>query len=286
MQVPSLNTWPRNSEYIMFVDESGTKNMNKYDHSWPILVLSGVIFKKDNFKPQILEKFLEIKKKYWPPDGLFNYMKNGNTILKKVCFHCYEIESGKGPFNLMSNKVSFKSDLHHALDSSEFTVITCTIDKNKIYQSIKNDIYLMASTFLVERYYYYLNYLNSMGSIFIEKRNKKDDLILYKHLKKIKGQGTIGIFPQCPGGITASEIQKKIMNLSWNSKWQDPNSVFSGLEVADHAAWHIGRFHLSQQGNISLVGNKKSLGSNHNIFYDRLYTYRGNVNGAGLKVFP
>ena len=56
------------SDYIIYVDESGDHSLDQIDAQYPVFVLSFCIFDQTKYRSQIVPGFLEIKFKHWGHD--------------------------------------------------------------------------------------------------------------------------------------------------------------------------------------------------------------------------
>jgi len=56
----------KNSNYLVFVDESGDHYLNKYPKDFPMFVLAFVIISKDEYCDHLLPRFSRLKLKYFP----------------------------------------------------------------------------------------------------------------------------------------------------------------------------------------------------------------------------
>jgi len=56
----------KNSNYLVFVDESGDHHLNKYPKDYPIFALAFVIISKDEYCDHLLPRFSRLKLKYFP----------------------------------------------------------------------------------------------------------------------------------------------------------------------------------------------------------------------------
>jgi hypothetical protein len=84
-----------NSNYLIFVDESGDHHLNKYPKDFPMFVLAFVIITKDEYCDHLLPMFSRLKLKYFP---------DVSTI-----FHEREIRKAEKRFNFLTNYEMRKS---------------------------------------------------------------------------------------------------------------------------------------------------------------------------------
>jgi len=91
----------KNSNYLIFVDESGDHHLNKYPKDFPMFVLAFVIITKDEYCDHLLPRFSRLKLKYFP---------DVSTI-----FHEREIRKAEKRFSFPTNsemRNSFYTDLN------------------------------------------------------------------------------------------------------------------------------------------------------------------------------
>jgi len=83
----------KNSNYLIFVDESGDHHLNKYPKEFPMFVLAFVIITKDEYCDHLLPRFSRLRLKYFP---------DVSTI-----FHEREIRKAEKRFSFLTNAEKF-----------------------------------------------------------------------------------------------------------------------------------------------------------------------------------
>ncbi len=286
MTVPRLSSWPDHVDYLMFVDESGTRDMSKIDPCWPILSLAGVIVSKEVYFTKIQNVFLDLKKTVWPPDGTFEFAPGE---MRRICFHCRDMRMHSGPFkDLTREQVNLlDGSFPQALRDADFLTIAAIVDKNRVQRRYgARDPYDDASAFLLERFCYFLyeryhRERKGRGAIVFENRTPEDDKALFSFLKRCRTHGTKRALGLSCGTNDGELIGRHIHSFGWHPKWDGNGNVVSGLEIADHVAWHMGAWHLKQ------TGARNKLGMNHDILWSKLRRRpNGNPQGYGYTVFP
>lgn len=157
------------SGYVVYVDESGDHSLTSIDKDYPVFVLTFSIFEKKNYIKNIVPNFQEFKFRYF-----------GHDI---IVLHENEIRRRKNNFKFLFDKsveTSFITELSEIIDSSNFTIISCVIDKNKLSPStIKNENpYHIALDFCTKRLNKFLiqnNQDHKKTHIVVEARGKKED---------------------------------------------------------------------------------------------------------------
>jgi hypothetical protein len=263
-----LTHWPNNVKYVLFVDESGNKDMQKLDPNWPILSIFGVLLE--------LEAFLELQKltnklksALWPPEG--NYLSKGKKI--KVCFHSREMRRKEGPFSertLKKEQRQFMDDFlwDKTLKRLDWKGICCILDKRRLLKSnVSGDPYTFAVTFLLESL---VVNVDSPAAVIFEARGKAEDRLLWEFIKQLINEGTAFLGSQ--------EIQSKIAKVGGHPKFNDEGKVVCGLEIADLCAYSLGAKYLRGSNAYAEKIWPKLLGYEPDS--------PGAVYGKGYKILP
>lgn len=264
LKVQTLSHWPFESDYILFMDESGTKNINDLGEKdeYPIFVLCGCLINRDSYST-LVENFLNIKKSFWPPDGKF---KN-----RRVCFISSKIRRRDGPFGPMwlpeDKKILFYESINNIVSNTNFKIIASIIDKKKHKETYINPEipYNLAFKFILERTLMFLAPKNKNASLVIESRSEKDNPELLSIYHSYISKGTEYI----PG----HKLRRHIDGLFFVPKWDSKGKSYVGVELADLCAYPIGGWYLNRTSKASEVIMPKLLN------YPR-------HRGYGLKIFP
>jgi len=264
LKVETLTHWPLESDYILFIDESGTKDINDLGEKgeYPILVLCGCLIKKDSYSI-LVEKFLNIKKSFWPPDGKF---KN-----RRVCFISHEIRKRKGPFGPAwlpeDKKLLFYENINVTVSNTNFKIITSIIDKQKLTERYKIPAvpYDLSFKFVLERVCMFLRKKNKKAAIVIESRGKKDNLELLALYNHFMNRGT--------EYIQSYELRKHLTGLFFVPKWDSEGKSYPGVELADLCAYPLGCWYLNRPSKAS------------EVIIPKLLNYP-EYKGYGCKTFP
>ena len=215
--------------YYLFIDESGDHGLSNIDCSFPVFVLCGVLMSETEYA-LINESFDEIKTTFW------------NN--KRVIFHSRDIRKCDKEFKVLLDlqiKQKFYSLLDEAISKSPYTVIASIIDKEgyiKKYGKLKNDVYEIALSFIVERAIFYFNSLHTkIGTLFfiIEERGKKEDIQLKKHFESIRNKGTYYLTPE--------RLKTFKLKIEFRNKKQNIN----GLQLSDLVAYPIARYAMDKE---------------------------------------
>ncbi|WP_145255214.1 DUF3800 domain-containing protein [Pseudomonas sp. SJZ131] len=179
----------RYSDFIIYVDESGDHGMQKLDSNYPVFVLAFCVFHKRHYCEAVI-----------PALQKFKFAHMGHDL---IGLHELEIRKEKGAFkNLFKSrqhKHGFLDELTRIIDTSDFVLISCVIDKaslQKIHGPVHNP-YHVALGFCLEALYEFLgekNQQSALTHVIFERRGKREDRELaleFRHL--CCGSNRIGI---------------------------------------------------------------------------------------------
>jgi len=110
----------KNSNYLVFVDESGDHYLKKYPKDYPMFVLAFVIISKDEYCDHLLPRFSRLKLKYFP---------DVSTI-----FHEREIRKAEKRFAFLTDanmRKSFHADLTAMMTDIDYKVAAVAINKDE-----------------------------------------------------------------------------------------------------------------------------------------------------------
>lgn len=265
LKVKALSHWPIDSDYVLFMDESGTKDINDLGEKgeYPIFVLCGCLIDRDCYA-KLVEDFLNIKKTFWPPDGKF---KN-----RRVCFISSKIRRREGPFGPVflpeDKKLPFYENINSVITNTNFKIIASIIDKKKHKEKYVTPAipYNLAFKFMVERTLMFLAQMNKNATLVIESRSEKDNPELLALYNQFMSRGT--------GYIQGYELRKHINGLFFVPKWDSKGKSYVGVELADLCAYPLGGWYLNR------TSNKAS-----EVIMPKVLNYPRH-RGYGLKIFP
>jgi hypothetical protein len=242
-------------KYYLFLDESGDHGLKTIDKSFPIFLLCGILVSEENYK-LIRDEINEIKTKFW---------NNKNLI-----FHSRDIRKCNNEFKILFDtgiKNKFYDSINDLVERRQYNIIAASINKTKFikkYGRLEDDVYEISLSFILERTIFCLDNIGNCSEleIIIERRGKKEDTKLGKHIQKVRQIGTYY--------VTAERIQ----NYGFKAKFSWKNENINGLQLSDLIAYPIARKILNPQG-VNLSYDKFK----HNF-------YKKNNNIYGLKKFP
>ncbi|MGI6299053.1 MAG: DUF3800 domain-containing protein [Saccharofermentanales bacterium] len=122
------------TEYIAFIDESGTaslKNCKKAlmngsesSHNDRYFTITACLIKRSDYDA-LRDSVMEIKNKYWR-DALYMYKEQE----KRICFHSREIRGKMEAFSCkLIDYPAFIEDLSQLISTAPITLISSSIDK-------------------------------------------------------------------------------------------------------------------------------------------------------------
>ena len=103
---------------------------------------------------------------------------------------------------------------------------------------MKNVVYVIALSFIVERAIFYLDSLNTeINTLFfvIEDRGKKDNIQLKKHFESIRNKGTYYLTPE------------RIKTYNLKIEFRNKKHNINGLQLSDLVAYPIARYAMDKE---------------------------------------
>ena len=204
------------SDYIVYVDESGSANPAAIDPDYPVFVLSCCLFHIDTYVSNIVPEVQRFKFKYFGHD--------------MVVLHEHEIRKSAGEFNILLNpatRQNFMADFNALVTNAEFTIISSVINKQGLTdKGIKEDPYHLAVQFCLERLAMRLNSLGQKGClthVVFERRGKNEDRDLELEFRRV-----------CDGANFRG------LKLPFKCVFADKKVISTGLQLADLTARPIG----------------------------------------------
>jgi len=206
----------RNSNFVVYVDESGDHGMQTLDPNYPIFVLAFCIFYKKHYSEKVVTALEKFK---------FNNFGHDIIIL-----HEREIRKETGPFKFVNAdaKWRFVHELSNIIDRSNFILVSCIIDKKKLTDRMAeaDNPYHLALAFCLETLHDFLaekNQSEKKTHVVFECRGKKEDRDLELEFRRV-----------CDGA------NRKGIQLPFEIILADKKANSSGLQLADLVARPIG----------------------------------------------
>lgn len=242
-----------NSDYIVFVDESGDHSLTSIDPEYPIFVLCFCIVKKSDYTTVLVPKIKELKFETFGHDC--------------VVLHEIDIRRKRGAFSMLSKepRERFMESLTSIIEELPMTVVAVIVDKRKLKEKYVNPFnpYHLGVQFGLERVRQFLRIVGQhepMTHVVCEARGAKEDADLELQFRRV-----------CDGdnrGKTRYNFDIVICDKKANSE---------GLQICDLMARPIGLSVLRpDQPNRA-----------YEILEKKLFTAGGGtIHGNGRKIFP
>ncbi len=209
------------SEYIVFVDESGSPTLSPIDPNHPVFVLVFCVIKKSVYCDFIQPAVKRLK---------FDFFGHDMTVL-----HSADIRKRRGEFNILMNKQNreaFLERLDAIIISSKVDIITSIIDKNALVDdnlAHDNPYYIAMDMCLLnlDRYLQDNQQVGKLTHIIAEARGKAEDKDLMTAFEH-----SVRVFPKFAPEFGTMEFKLKFAEKKINS---------AGLQLADLFGHPIGR---------------------------------------------
>jgi hypothetical protein len=169
------------SDYIVFVDESGSPTMSAIDPNHPVFVLVFCIFNKWEYCDVIQPAIKRLK---------FEFFGHDMTVL-----HSHEIRKRSGEFDILMNetrRLVFLKRLDDIVRGSKFEIVATVLDKRDVWddQSANNPdfLYHHALWECIKKLHHRLKEkgeLNKLTHIIAESRGKVENRNLVRVFEKI-----------------------------------------------------------------------------------------------------
>ena len=175
------------SSYIVYVDESGDHALQTIDPQYPVFVLAFCVFHKRHYSEKIVSALEKFK---------FNHFGHDHVIL-----HEHDIRKEKGFFTFFKNrehKSSFITELASIIEVSNFILISCVIDKERLKNKNGTSLnpYHIALGFCLETLYQFMQEKKQeekMTHVVVECRGEKEDKELELEFRRVcDGENGLG----------------------------------------------------------------------------------------------
>lgn len=248
---------PTKAKYYLFIDECGDHNLYKYDPTFPIFTLCGILVSRKNLNA-LNEAFEELKQEIF-----------GNT---DIIIHSVDIRKWRGAFLALKDealRIKFFEGIERILSQNEaYVIVSCTILKEQLnkfcVRGEEEDVYGLSLSYLIERSIFCVDNKedNAEISIIVERRGKKEDNKLLNYYNGLRNRGT--------KWVDSERLRSRVRSFSFKHK----SDNIIGLQIADLIAYPITIHFLHPERT-----NRSYDAVKHNIFSD---------NGVllGQKVIP
>lgn len=241
--------------YVMFLDESGDHSLDKIDPEFPMFVLVGCIFSREDHDGVVEARMRQYKQ------DLFGR--------RDIILHTADITRNRGSFERMKEEAfrqRFYAETNALVAGLDFTVVACAIHKQRLadqYGRFAFDPYVLSLECLVERFVFFLQEKNELGEIVAESRNPSFDKELDLAFQLLLTRGTRYVRP--------SRLARRLIRLTFRLKREN----IAGLQIADLTATPIARAVL-----------EKPVKADYRIVESKFRRRSGTHLGAGLVVIP
>ncbi len=237
------------------MDESGDHGLRNIDPGFPVFVLCGVLISEESYN-MLDKQFNKLKKEIWGE--------------RKVIFHSRDIRKCEKEFSALFDlrlKKHFYNSINKLVKELEYRIIAAGIKKDlfiKKYGKLKDDVYEVSLSFIIERTVFCLDSLGDAKKldIIIEKRGRKEDAKLARHIGLLKDVGTYFVKGE------------RIINYGFKGNFYDKKKNINGLQLSDLLAYPISR-HIIDPDRANPA---------YDILLEKFYSKKGKI--YGLKVFP
>ncbi len=259
------------SKYRIYIDEVGNNDLESSENpNHRYLSLTGLIFELNYVKDVVSPSLEKLKQKY------FSYHPDEPIIL-----HRKELVNKKYPFHALNDKYKedkFNSEFLRLISELEYVVVSVLIDKmeHKIkYQTWKYDPYHYCMEIILERYFFFLESVNSVGDVMVESRGGKEDTRLKKSYTRIFQNGT--------QFIAAERLQKRLTSKELKVKPKMLN--IACLQLTDLIAHPSRRFMFRKYGINE--GKRYAFGDKIiKVIENKYYKGKSGLEGYGIKLLP
>jgi Protein of unknown function (DUF3800) len=209
------------SDYIVFVDESGSPTLSPIDPCYPIFVLAFCIVNKWAYTNLIQPAVTRMKFEFF-----------GHDLIN---FHSWEIRRAKGEFRILQNperRTRFMASLSNLMTEADFYTIARIVDKRLIVEPSHHVLssYQVAFSLGLAQVAQYLDENGETAKlvhVIAESRGNNENRELSNHFSWIVRDHLVGGSPR---------FDLKILPKVTNS---------TGLQLADLCAYPIGRYYLN-----------------------------------------
>lgn len=241
------------SDYIVYVDESGDHGLQTIDSQYPVFVLAFCIFHKEEYCLHAS-----------PSLQAFKFRHFGHDM---VVLHERAIRKREGEFGFLVDpfkREGFLNELSLLVEKAPFTLVASVIQKKQLCERYlcPNNPYHIALAFGLERLYSYLTTKGQhkrLTHIVFESRGRREDEELSQEFRRV-----------CQGA------NYKGAKLPFEITLADKKTNCCGLQLADLVAHPIGRKILSPD-----TRNRA-----YEVLAKKFYSRGARPEGLGLKVFP
>lgn len=217
------------SEFIVYLDESGSPALDADRDEFPVFVLACVCIRKDRYAEHIVPKLQALKFKYFGHD--------------QAIFHERDIRRQSGDFAFLRTsrelRERFLADISELIEGFDFNIAAAVIDKAKLARRYPDPYspYEIALLLVMEHLALTLRDEEQIGTevhVVAESRGAPEDAELELAFRRIADG-------QPPMRSNQGDL---IADFDWKIMFCDKRSNSSGMQLADLIARPIGLKHL------------------------------------------
>lgn len=243
------------TKYYLFIDECGDHQLEKFNPSFPIFTLCGILVHED--KLTALEASVNALKREFFND-------------EAVIIHSRDIRKQEKAYSILQYpdiRRRFYNGINSILGQQGiYVIVCCSILKEPFVErfSCGEDVYGLSLKYLIERAIFCMddNVTDGTLDIVIERRGVKQDRLLLNYYNRLRAKGTKWISPE--------RMEAKLGRFSFRYKKEN----IIGLQLADLVAYPITKHVLEP----------KDHNPAYDVISDKIYSYKGAV--LGMKIIP
>ncbi|WP_332766267.1 DUF3800 domain-containing protein [Phenylobacterium sp.] len=212
------------SDYIVFVDESGSAVLDGIDPDFPIFVLACVLVRKDRYATEVVPSLQKLKFDFVGHDQLVLHERDIRRQQKDFAF--LQVDS--------AGRTAFLERVNQVVHDAPIDVIAAVINKPRLMAKYADpwSPYEIALHFCMEKLLARLTQVGETGRlihVMFEARGRKEDAELELHFRRVASN-------RANWGYKAPDFTA----LQWEPVFVDKKSNSSGLQLADLMARPIG----------------------------------------------
>ena len=243
------------TKYYLFIDECGDHQLEKFNPSFPIFTLCGILVHQD--KLEALEASVNsLKREFF----------NDETVI----IHSRDIRKQEKAYSILQYpdiRKRFYDCINSILGQQGiYVIVCCSILKEPFIERFSRgeDVYGLSVKYLIERAIFCMddNVTDGTLDIIIERRGVKQDRMLLNYYNRLRAIGT--------KWITTDRMETRLGRFSFRYKKEN----IIGLQLADLIAYPITKHVL----------DPRAPNPAYDIIRNKIYSYKGAL--FGMKGIP
>lgn len=249
MEISATNT------YCLYIDECGDHQLAKFNPTFPIFTLCGILVPKDKIG-ELETAVNSFKREFFNDESIIIHSRDIRK--QEKAFSILQYSDIRERFYAGINSILRREDV--------YVIICCSILKEPFVERFSRgeDVYGLSLKYLIERSIFCMddNIKDGTLEVFIERRGVKQDRALLSYYNRLRATGT--------KWVSADRLVSRLGKFTFCYKKDN----IIGLQLADLIAYPITRHVLNPE-----VPNPA-----YDIVCDKIYRYKGAV--LGLKIIP